>query len=169
MLPFGPEPFVLSPAVKNIKVKIYKTIILRVVLYVCKTWSQTLRNINWGYYLRFSRLWLWRMPFSGMLRRVALVRIDVSEEISRLLDAASIVPSSLILVALMKEVLNSSETSVITRATRRNIPEDVTLHKLWVFENRVLRGIFGPKRDGVTGGWRQLHNEELRDLHSSLG
>jgi hypothetical protein len=36
-----------------------------------------------------------------------------------------------------------------------------------VFENRVLRRIFGPKRDGVTGGWRKLRNEELRDLYSS--
>jgi hypothetical protein len=36
-----------------------------------------------------------------------------------------------------------------------------------VFENRVLRRIFGPKRDVVTGEWRKLHNEELRDLYSS--
>jgi hypothetical protein len=36
-----------------------------------------------------------------------------------------------------------------------------------VFENRVLRRIFGPKRDDVTGEWRKLHNEELRDLYSS--
>jgi hypothetical protein len=36
-----------------------------------------------------------------------------------------------------------------------------------VFENRVLRRIFGPKRDEVTGGWRKLHNEELRNLYSS--
>jgi hypothetical protein len=36
-----------------------------------------------------------------------------------------------------------------------------------VFENKVLRRIFGPKRDEVTGGWRKLHNEELRDLYSS--
>jgi hypothetical protein len=36
-----------------------------------------------------------------------------------------------------------------------------------VFENRVLRRTFGPKRDEVTGEWRQLHNEELCDLHSS--
>jgi hypothetical protein len=36
-----------------------------------------------------------------------------------------------------------------------------------VFENRVLRRIFGPKRDEVTGEWRKLHNKELQDLYSS--
>jgi hypothetical protein len=40
-------------------------------------------------------------------------------------------------------------------------------HRLRVFENRVLRKIFGPKRDEVTGEWRKLHNEKLRDLYSS--
>ena len=40
-------------------------------------------------------------------------------------------------------------------------------HRLRVFENRVLRRIFGPKRDRVTGEWRKLHNEELNDLWSS--
>jgi hypothetical protein len=69
---------------RNVKVKIYKTIILPVVLYGCKTWSLTLR-----------------------------------EE-----------------------------------------------HRLRVFENRVLRRIFGPKRDEVTGEWRKLHNEELHNLYS---
>jgi hypothetical protein len=68
---------------KNTKIKIYRTIILPVVLYGCETWSLTLR-----------------------------------EE-----------------------------------------------HRLRVFENRVLRRIFGPKRDGVTGKWRRLHNEELNDLY----
>jgi hypothetical protein len=84
MLPFGAEPFVLSPAVKNVKVRIYKPIILPVVLYGCETWSLTVRE----------------------------------------------------------------------------------KHKLRVFENRELR-IFGPKRDGVTGGWRKLYNEELHNLYSS--
>jgi hypothetical protein len=70
---------------RNVKVKIYKTIILPVVLYGCETWSLTLR-----------------------------------EE-----------------------------------------------HRLRVFGNRVLRGIFGPKRDEVTGEWRQLHSGELHNLHSS--
>jgi hypothetical protein len=80
--PFGPGRSLLS---KNVKIEIYKTIILPVVLYGCETWSLILR-----------------------------------EE-----------------------------------------------HKLRVFENRVLRRIFGPKRDGVTGGWRKLHNEMLHDLYSS--
>jgi hypothetical protein len=36
-----------------------------------------------------------------------------------------------------------------------------------VFENRVLRGIFGPKREKVEGGWRRLHNEELHNLYNT--
>jgi hypothetical protein len=39
--------------------------------------------------------------------------------------------------------------------------------RLRVFENRVMRGIIGPKRDEATGDWRRLHNEELSDLYSS--
>jgi hypothetical protein len=72
-----------------------------------------------------------KMASSGMLRRVALVRTDISEELSsvhRLLVITSVVPSSPILVTLMKEVLSYSETSVPTRATRRNIPEDAILY-----------------------------------------
>jgi hypothetical protein len=63
------------------------------------------------------------MVSSGLLRRVALVRTDVSEE-----PGANVVPSSSILVILMKEAVSSSETSVLTRATRRNNPEDTILH-----------------------------------------
>jgi hypothetical protein len=40
-------------------------------------------------------------------------------------------------------------------------------HKLRVFENRVLRRIFGPRRDEVTGDWMKLHNDELHNLYSS--
>ena len=70
---------------KNLKIKIYRTITLPVVLYGCESWSQTMREER----------------------------------------------------------------------------------KLRVFENMVLRRIFGHRRDEVTGEWRRLHNEELNDLYSS--
>ena len=69
---------------KNLKIRIYRTIILPVVLYGCETWSLTLREER----------------------------------------------------------------------------------RLRVFENGVLRKVFGPKRDELTGEWRKLHNEELNDLYS---
>jgi hypothetical protein len=58
---------------------------------------------------------------------------------------------------ILPEVLYECETWSLT------VREE---HKLRVFENKVLR-IFVPKRDGVTGGWRKLHNEGLHNLYSS--
>jgi hypothetical protein len=85
-----------------------------------------------------------------MLRRVAIVRTDVSEELGasiirvtrigelgktlvvtsnrRTLVAANVVPSSRILLTLMKQALSYSKTLALTRTTRRNIPEDDILH-----------------------------------------
>ena len=84
MRQFGTESFVFQFAIKKLKIKMYRTIVLPVVLYGCENWSLKLREER----------------------------------------------------------------------------------RLRVFENRVLRRVFGPKRDEVTGEWRKLHNEELSDLYS---
>jgi hypothetical protein len=116
------------------------------------------------------------------LRRVALVRTDVSEELNasfirvkriselgtlavnsyrrtlrslrRLLVTASVVPSPRILVTLMKDALSSSETSVLTRATRRNIPEDSILHS--------------HRRENLKSSKLKLLNILMEDLNSIL-
>jgi hypothetical protein len=85
LLPFGEEFLSSTWLSKTVKIKIYRIIILPVVLYGCETWSLTLKE---------------------------------------------------------------------ERRPR-------------VFENRVLRRIFGPKRDEITEDWRKVHNEELNDLYSS--
>ena len=85
MLSFGAETFSSRLLSKNLKIKIYRNLILPVVLYGCETWTLTLREER----------------------------------------------------------------------------------KLRVFENMVLRRIFGPVRDEVSGEWRRLYNEELNDLNSS--
>jgi hypothetical protein len=57
-------------------------------------------------------------------------------------------------------------TLILKPNSKTNTNAEREEHSLRVFENRVLRRIFGPKRDEVTGEWRKLHNEELRDLNN---
>jgi len=85
MLSFGAESFVFQVVIQNLKTKIYRTIILPVVLYGCEAWSLTAKEER----------------------------------------------------------------------------------KLRVFENMVVRRIFGPRRDEVTREWKRLHNKELNGLYSS--
>jgi hypothetical protein len=84
LLLFSPKSFVLPSHIKNLKIKVYKTVILPVVMYGCGTWSLTLREEQ----------------------------------------------------------------------------------RLRIFENRMLRRIFGPKRE-EDGSWRKLHNDEFHNLYSS--
>jgi hypothetical protein len=82
--------------------------ISEVITCYCNVWIETMA---------------WRMTSSGMLHRVALVRTDVLEELS-----ASFIWVTIIKLTLFIETLSSSETSVLTRTTRRNIPENAILH-----------------------------------------
>jgi hypothetical protein len=99
------------------------------------------------------------MASSEMLRRVALVRTDDSE-------VTIVVPGSPTLDALMKKALSSSETSVLARATRRNIPEDTILH---IFESLILNHLkthktcYAPQRR-----WNVCIISQIKELCSLL-
>jgi hypothetical protein len=71
--------------------------------------------------------------------------------VRQLLVTSSVVPSSSILATLMKEALSSSETSVLTRATRRNISEDAILQELWSYASTLPHD--------VTALFNYLHTE----------
>jgi hypothetical protein len=92
-------------------------------------------------YMTFSRQWLWRIPSSGMLRRVVIVRTTFRKKVSpwsewqesascmlQLLVTVNVVPSLPILVTMMMEAIRSYETSILKRTTRCNLPEDGILH-----------------------------------------
>ena len=130
---------------------IVRRIILPVVLYGCETWLLTLRKER--------RL---RVFENRVLRRIFGPKRDEvtgkwrklhSEELNDLYCSPNIVRRIILPV-----VLCGCETWLLTLREER---------KLGLFENRVLRRIFGPKRDEVTGEWRKLHSEELNDLHCS--
>jgi hypothetical protein len=99
----------------------------------------------------------------------------IQEEVKRRLNSGN---------AFYHSVLNLLSSCLLSKNVKVRIHKTVIVHvvlygcetwsltlreeqKLRVFENRVLRKIFGPKRDGVMVGWRKLHNEELHDLYPS--
>jgi hypothetical protein len=72
------------------------------------------------------------MSSSGMLRRVALLRTNIRiflRRVPKLLVTANVLPISPIVLSLITEAIRSSDTSVLTRSTRHNIPEDDILHR----------------------------------------
>jgi hypothetical protein len=100
----------------------------------------------------------------------------IQEEIKRRLNSAN---------ACYHSVQNLLSSCLLSKIVRIRIYKTIVLpvvlygydtwsltlreeHRLRVFENRMLRRIFGPKRDEVKGEWRKLHNEELRDLYPLL-
>jgi hypothetical protein len=65
----------------------------------------------------------------------------------------------------LKKIYNSEQVPYGCKTWSLILREE---HRLRVFENRLLRRIFGPKRDEITGGWRKLHNEKLHNLNNQI-
>jgi len=93
-----------------------------------------------------------------MLAASATVAVYVSPAFIRVYFNCSNLKIKIYRTVILPVVLYGCETCSLTLQEER---------KLRVYENRVLRRIFGPRRDEVTGEWRRLHNAELNDLYSS--
>ncbi|KAJ4438956.1 hypothetical protein ANN_14910 [Periplaneta americana] len=153
---------------KNLKVRIYKTVILPVVLYGCETWTLTLREEQ--------RL---RVFENKILRKIfGAKRDEVTGEWRKLHNTElHALYSSPDIIRNIKSRRNRAQSQLRDTNAGEYLLyiygcETWTLtlrekQRLRVFENKVLRKIFGAKRDEVTGEWRKLHNAELHALHSS--
>ncbi|KAJ4428123.1 hypothetical protein ANN_24137 [Periplaneta americana] len=172
---------------KNLKVRIYKTVILPVVLYGCETWTLTLREEQ---RLRVFENKVLRKIFGAKrdevtgewrkLHNTELHAFNTSPDIIRNIKSRRLRWTGH--VARMGESRNAYKSAVKNLKVRiyKTVILPVVLygcetwtltlreeHRLRVFENKVLRKIFGAKRDEVTGEWRKLHNTELHALYSS--
>jgi hypothetical protein len=117
----------------------------------------------------------WLKPDFKYLERTVINLILIQAEINRKLNSGNacyhLIQNLLSSRLLSKNAKSRIHKTIILTVVRNGCETwSLTLkekHRLRVLENRVLRRIFGPKRDEETGGWRKLHNEELYNLYSS--
>jgi hypothetical protein len=112
----------------------------------------------------------WRMVSSGMLRRVALVRTDVMEELSAAFIGVTRIGelgTTLAVTSNRRTLRNSSETSVLTRATRRNIPED-TIIVTAVKTSNLTAGSLSTSRQAYTELLFSVHFSSLHKTFARL-
>ncbi|KAJ4427876.1 hypothetical protein ANN_23882 [Periplaneta americana] len=194
---------------KNVKVRLYKTVILPIVLYGCETWREehrlrvfetkmlrkifgAKRNEVTGEWRKLHKTELHALYSSpDIIRNIKSRRLRWAGHVARMgesrnaygvlvgsrrekdllggrdVDGKKLLSSSLLSnnlkvriykTVILPVVLYGCETWTLT------LREE---HRFRVFENKVLRKIFGAKRDEVTGEWRKLHNTELHALYSS--
>ncbi|KAJ4438990.1 hypothetical protein ANN_14945 [Periplaneta americana] len=188
---------------KNLKVRIYKTVILPVVLYGCETWTLTLREEQ---RLRVFENTVLRKIFGAkrdevtgewrklhnaelhalysspdIIRNIKSRRLRWTGHVPRMGESRNAYrvlvgrPEGKDLWGGQDSAVKNLKVRIYKTVILPVVPygcETWTLtlreeHRLRVFENKVLRKIFGAKRDEVTGEWRKLHNAELHVLYSS--
>jgi hypothetical protein len=93
-----------------------------------------------------------KLPNQKLIQEEIKRRLNLGNSIQNLLSSRLLSKNIKIRILTLSVVLYGCETWFLTLRKK---------HTLRVFEDRVLRRIFGPKRDGVMGGWRRLHNEEF--------